>query len=357
MSRTCFAIAIALVGLLSAPSGAGANARDGRLHWVGADTWTVSGTLDGVVPPEYRTVEELYVDHVGPNTTQGLLPLAVFKDLRHLHLEVVAGVDLSVLSELPLETLSLKYVRNVDLAALGTMPRLEHLLLFSLRDVVVPSQLALPGSLRSLSVVQDGWRESGRPAEAAIRAADWSRLSALDSLVLRVGGNEPLEPVQVDLGFLRVLPTLTDLRIGPGVHHRASTPSPLAPPFDGLSRRLRRIEIDTWKPSAVRNALKRRYPRAVSNVRLRTRHRPGTGSWQVMRTGSDWHTYGSLWEAADGRYGLTENEALQAARRRLRRDAPTLLRRLDFDQEAGGTGIAARSRRDLLRALEYLGIR
>lgn len=58
------------------------------------------------MPPEYRTVEELYVDHVGPNTTQGLRPLTAFKDLRHLHLEVVAGVDLSVLRELPLETLS-----------------------------------------------------------------------------------------------------------------------------------------------------------------------------------------------------------------------------------------------------------
>lgn len=67
--------------------------------------------------------------------------------------------------------------------------------------------------------------------------------------------------------------------------------------------------------------------------------------------------YGSLWEAFDGQYGATEYEALQVARGLIRREAPELLRRLDFDQEADGTGIAARRRRDLVRVLQILGIR
>ncbi len=54
-----------------------------------------------------------------------------------------------------------------------------------------------------------------------------------------------------------------------------------------------------------------------------------------------WHTYGSLWEAFDGRYRGSEYDALQAARRLLRRAAPALLRRMDFDPEADGTGIFA----------------
>jgi hypothetical protein len=47
---------------------------------------------------------------------------------------------------------------------------------------------------------------------------------------------------------------------------------------------------------------------------------------------------------------------LKVARRRLRESDPALLRRLDFDPEANGTGILARSREDLEAALRILGL-
>jgi hypothetical protein len=96
------------------------------------------------------------------------------------------------------------------------------------------------------------------------------------------------------------------------------------------------------------------------SVFKRYRYEPGHGSWTLYpptKGTPGWSTYGSFWEAADGRDGDTEYEALQVARRRLRRVAPALLKRLDFDQESSGTGVIAHRRRDLVRALEILGIR
>jgi hypothetical protein len=52
----------------------------------------------------------------------------------------------------------------------------------------------------------------------------------------------------------------------------------------------------------------------------------------------------------------TEHDALRAARKTLKEADPQLLRRLDFDPEADGTGIMARTREDLVAALAILGI-
>lgn len=351
--RTVFLLVLAV--LLG--NAATARAADGKLERLGGDTWRVSGTLDGVTPPEYSTVRVLYVSRLRTDTARGLAPLAAFTDLRSLYVEHAYGLDLSPLAGLPLEQLSLTYVRGVDLTPLAALPALRDLNLFDLRDTTVPTPFVLPPALESFGVSNDGWKETGAPVKALIDAIDWTRLGALRSLGLRVGGLEPLEPITVDLGLLRSLPRLEYLDIVTGVLHRGVLPSPLAPPFDGLSRRLRTIRIEALRPSKVQRSLERRYPRAAVGVSRRTRYEPGHGSWTLYRSGGSWHTYGSVWEAFDGRYGETEYDALGVARRKLRRADPALLRRLDFDPESAGTGISAPTRRELVRTLEILGIR
>jgi hypothetical protein len=298
----------------------------------------------------------LYVDHIGPGTVEGLKPLTRFHDLRSLTLEVVSGVDLAPLADLRLETLSLRYVRDVDLAPLGEIDGLAWLVALNLRNVQVPPSLTLPASLRLLALDNDGFRETGAPVKALVGAIDWPTLRSLRDLELDVGD----EPIRVDLGFLRGLPNLQRLQIPYGVHHRGELRSPLSPPFSDLAPGLRQIWIDAWQPRRVKRALQRRYPRAAVFVEKRSRWDPSQRDFAPIppSTGDPtWGSYGSLWEAFDGRYGDTEYEALGAARRILRRAAPRLLPRLEFDQETDGTGIYTRRRRDLERALRILGIR
>jgi hypothetical protein len=114
----------------------------------------------------------------------------------------VSGVDLSPLADLRLDSLSLRYVRDVDLAPLGGLRGLKSLVALNLRDVVVPPALTLPASLRSVSFANNGFRETGAPVQALVEAVDWPALSRLRHLDLEVAD----EPIHVDLGFLRALP-------------------------------------------------------------------------------------------------------------------------------------------------------
>jgi hypothetical protein len=85
----------------------------------------------------------------------------------------------------------------------------------------------------------------------------------------------------------------------------------------------------------------------------------GPAAWAITEPeddGDPWSVYASLYLAAEGRDGETEYDVLKVARRRLRESDPALLRRLDFDPEANGTGILARSREDLEAALRILGL-
>jgi hypothetical protein len=345
--RTWIAAAAMLVALAIAPP---AQAVEPEVSTNGYDTWYVARSLDGLDPGD-ETVESLYVEHVGPGTREGLGPLARFPDLRHLELEVVSGVDLEPLADLRLESLSLRYVRDVDLAPLADMKGLGALSALNLRDVRVPPALALPASLRVLSLYNDGFRETGAPVKAMVEAIDWSALGRLRDLDLIVGD----EPIRVDLGFLRGLPKLQRIEIPYGVHHHGEVRSP----FAGLAPSLRQIWIDAWQPDRVKRALKRQYPRASVYVQKRHRWDPSQRDFALMPPDDGirtWGCYGSLWEVFDGRY-RTEYAAERAARRMLRRAAPRLLRRLEFDPESDGTGIDTRRRRDLVRALRILGIR
>jgi hypothetical protein len=131
------------------------------------------------------------------------------------------------------------------------------------------------------------------PAEAAVRAHPRRRA-------------EPGRAARLDLAFLTALPTLESVFIE-GVEHIGPRPSPLRP--------------------------------------------------QIAERDSRFSVFGSLADAYNLTSGQTEHDdALPIARKRLREADPKLLRRLDFDDESGATGISAPSREDLERALEIMGL-
>jgi hypothetical protein len=188
-------------------------------------------------------------------------------------------------------------------------------------------------------------------------------MGALGSLRrLHLGG----EGNFVDLGLLAELPQLELLEVR-GLRHRGPGPSPLAPPFPGLSLDLAGGLSEVDDEEAVRAAWeehRRAAGRTGESMSFRALWDPPAdeapeAAWEISAPADDgdpWSVYGSLWLASDGRDGETEYDALKVARRRIREANPALLRRLDFDPEANGTGIMARSREDLEAALRILGL-
>jgi hypothetical protein len=309
--------------------------------------YRLTGDLADVPTPGRRTVRVLEVRADG-GPADGLSALTQFTSLERLTLNGVDGMRLEPLAELALTQLIVADSRGLDLAPLAGLAGLESLWLTSLADCRVPDRLRLPASLRALVLLQDD------PAvlEALVRAIDWEALGALRELDLAATGT----PARVDLGFLTGLGELERLELASGVIHRGPGPSPLDPPFPGLSRKLTWLRFESDDPERVQQELYREiaptgvvaFPRASSD---------GEGEdWAILApeaADDPWQVYGSLADA----YGeQLEHDALRTARARLREADPALLRRLDFDQEADGTGIYARSREDVERALEILGL-
>jgi hypothetical protein len=325
--------------------------------------YDVSRSLDGVRPGR-RLVRHLEIRRLSPDTAEGLRPLFAFEDLRELDLVHISAVNLAPLAGLRLERLAIIAGRRLDLSPLGAVSDLAYLTLADLTECRVPEVLSLPASLRGLTIGVDGPNRTGDTVKALIEAVDWAGLPELRSLALRVGGNEPLPAIEVDLGFVSQLRRLEELDVREGVWQDPSSPSPLEPPFDGLPRTLTSVRIDAWAPDEVAAGL-RRYLDTVQ-VSVSQRHPVPTdlAPWTIdaPEPGQDqWSTLGSLYEAFDGRDGdrelATEHEALQTARRRIRAADPALLKRLDFDRDSSSTLIMAPTREDLQRALEILGIR
>jgi hypothetical protein len=326
--------------------------------------YSLSGSLDGVVPGR-RVVKDLHVKRLDGGGTEGLAPLLAFGDLRSLTLEQVRDVDLDPLRELDIEFLRLNQAAGVDLAALAELPRLAYLYLADLDDdCTVPGELTLASTLSAVGLYELRRSGSGRIVKALLEAIDWSRMGSLVGLYARVGGMDRLPPVETDLSFLRCLGELENLDLL-GVHHSGPSSSPLEPPFDGLSRKLRRVMIEAWDPLRIRQALDDYLDAEVgpqgglASVGQRQAYVPPRPPWTILGRADAhgaWHVYGSLADAASMTSDQTETEALRDVRRRLREADPKLLRRLDFDPESSGTGISARSREDLEAALQILGL-
>ena len=318
--------------------------------------YEVSGSIDGLSPGR-RIVSDLTVRQLDGSSGEGLAPLAAFGDLRVLQLEQVAQLDLSLLARLPLERLTIHSGQAIDVTALSAFPALTAFFARDVREWVVPRVLRLPGSLRLLGLLNDGLGQTGTTIQQLIEAIDWRALTRLESLTLAVGGLEPLDPIRVDLGFLRSLSALKDIDIPQGVWHQGDGLSPLEPPFDGLSEALETVRIDAWDPAPAVDALRRRFGDRVT-VYQRSWPAPADGTWALEGPGDGveaWTTYGSLVLARGGHEGANEYEAAEAAARALQAADPLLRERVDFDPEGGGTGISAPTRADLERTLRLIG--
>lgn len=323
----------------------------------GRHPYAISGSLDGAAPGR-RAVEHLKVGRLRAGVTEGLRPLAAFTDLRELELEWLDGLDLDPLKSLPLESLRIDNGRRLDLGPLARIKTLKSLFVMSVKECVVPREWSLTDSLTLLWLVVDDDDDAELLAQM-VAAIPWSRLRALRQLAVMGDNGTPL-----DLAFLSQLPQLEALDLR-DIQHRGPARSPLEPPFEGLPPALSRGLIEVPEPHRIREALIEH--RSVADVargalpsfRELWIEAEGAADWSIDPPDEDveeWTTYGSLCSAAEGRDGDTEYEALAAAKRRLRAADPALLRALDFDQEADGTGISAPTREQLERALGILGL-
>lgn len=325
----------------------------------------VVGSLDGLEPAG-RTVRHIRARGLGPDSREGLRPLARFEHLSSVELERITRVDLSPLADFALRGLELRELDAIDLGPLAALDALVALSLSALRTCAIPTRLRLAPTLESIAISNDAPWGTGEPVAALLNAIDWAHLGRLRELFVRVGALRGLPPIEVDLGFVCELAQLEQLRMDFGVWHAGERPSPLEPPFDGLPRSLKRVSIDAWEPDVVRDALRRYIPDAEISVIARHAPRPQADRWAIDPPEpdddtDDWSTYGSLREALRARDAAldvaTEYEAADAAARELRAADPALLEQLEFDTENAGTGISARARADLERALRILGLR
>jgi hypothetical protein len=327
--------------------------------------YAVTGPLSGGAGPGRRTVTWLELRRL--TGADDLSLLAALPDLQTLELEHIDGADLAPLAGLGLKHLDLRSIRGVDLRVLAKLPLLEGLTVIDFEDVQL-SKISLSPRLQWLAIINDDTGLTGAPVRTMVEAIAWEHLDALGGLEIRVGGLTEIRPIDLDLGFLRALPALERLDIDTGIRHVGARPSPVDPPFDGLSKRLSFVCIAADDPEDVEARLRdylgivpgTEVPGKGISVRRRSHDKEPRRPWSIVPPdgGGDgtWVTYGSLIRDG-GDPDDTEYDACDRAQRRLRDTDPDLLRRLDLDPENAGTGIMAASREDLERALELLGVR
>jgi hypothetical protein len=327
--------------------------------------YRLSGDLAGLDGPGRRVVRDLEAIRVhGP--PDALTVLEQFVDLRRLGLGGIAGLRLEPLGGLGLQRLAISGGRELDLEPLSACAGLEHLLLSGLEQCRVPERLVLPRTLRSLVLINDTVGGTPTVVEALLRSIEWSALEDLQGLDVRSGGAHAVAPVRADLAFLRALPNLERLEMSSGVLHAGPGPSPLEPPFDGLSRKLSWLRIEGDDPEVLQAQLQSYLPSTYPVVYPRPRYDDDgpiadEGEWQLIEPDPDdpesvWQTYGSLADAFIDDDFAVEYDACEAAQKRLRSADAARAARIEFDQEAAGTGIYAHAREDLEWALATLGL-
>lgn len=326
--------------------------------------YAVTGPLSDAGVPGRRIVTWLELRRL--TGADDLSLLATLPDLETLELEHVDGVDLSPLAGLGLKHLDLRSIRGVDLGVLSELPVLEGLTAIDFADVLIPS-LSLSPRLGWLAVINDSADLTGAPVRQMIEAIAWEHLGMLGGLEIRVGGLTEMRSIELDLGFLRTLPELERLDIDTGIRHVGIRPSPVEPPFDGLSRRLTFVRIAAEDAERVESELRdylgivpgSEVPGSGISVRRRRRVDEPRRPWSIVPPDGSgtWVAYGSLARDDGDDPDDTEYDACDRAERLLREADSELSGRLDFDPENAGTGIMAVSREDLERALEILGVR
>ena len=323
--------------------------------------YRLSGNLSELDGPGKRVVRDLEATRVeGPSTA--LEVFVAFPDLQRLGLGGIDGMRLDPLATLGLQSLAVSGGRNLDLAPLSAFAGLRRLLLSGLEHCRVPDHLVLPASLRSLVLFTQTPEGEPDVVAALLRSIDWSALPDLQELDIRAVG----ALLRVDLGFLRELPNLERLDLPSGVVHDAVGPSPLEPPFEGLSCKLQWLRIEGDEPDRLTALLNAYLPAPCAAVIPRPDYgdagaRTGEGEWAIIEPDpedpeSGWQVYGSLADAFEDVPFDEEHEACKLAKARLQTADPERASRIEFDPEADGTGIYARSREDLEWALARLGL-
>lgn len=350
------------------------------------DGYVLRGDGSAVRGPGRRTVRELTLAKLrGPG--DGLPDLEAFGDLRDLRVEDADAIDLGPVGALSLDSLTVSDLRATSLAFIESLTGLRDLGLYAIDDLCA-APASLPSSLLRLEVSVERAAPGGF-VERMLEHMDWSRLAELRHLKLVVQGSRI---VPADLGFVRDLPALQSLWIS-GVEHVAPRASPLAPPFRGVPAGLRRIrahatggpddlfspeglvELERWRSlvatrlgralepleseaAAVEDAL------SVTFLQSRIDEAPvaETLPWALIEPDERdeaWSTYGSLDVARPPLVDddlFDEAEAADRAQAVVRAVDAALAHRIEWDPEASGTGLAAKERADLERALEILGI-
>jgi hypothetical protein len=324
--------------------------------------YRLSGNLAELEGPGKRVVRDLEVTRVeGPPTA--LAVFAAFPDLQRLGVGGIDGMRLDPLAAIGLQSLAISGARNLDLAPLSAFAGLRQLLLSGLEHCRVPDRLALPATLRSLVLLTQTPEGEPDVVAALVRSIDWSALPDLKELDIRADG----ALLRVDLGILRELPNLERLDLPTGVVHDAAGPSPLEPPFEGLSRKLQWLRIESDDPDRLTSLLNAYLPSPCAAVLPRPDYgdagaHTDEGEWEIIGPDSQdrasgWQVYGSLADAFEDVSFDDEHEACKLAKARLQTVDPERASRIEFDSEADGTGIYAHSREDLEWALATLGLR
>lgn len=207
-------------------------------------SYVIAGPLSDVDGPGRRIVRRLLVRRPSPGSD--LSVLARFPDLEHLELQRADAIDLSALGTLPaLTSISIQGARGVDLRPLEDVSGLASLILYDVESTPA-HDFSLSSSLRSLTVGVDDTAVPSSALKRIVDALDWAAIGDLRSLTLVVGGVHDLPAVELDLSFLRRLQHLERLDLAMGIVDASPTPSPIRPPFPGLSPTLRhaRFEVD-----------------------------------------------------------------------------------------------------------------
>ena len=321
------------------------------------DRYKTTGSIEGLVQGR-RTIRELTIR----NAEGGFAQLATLKDLARLSVEGGTGLDLASLASLPTQCgyVDFAALRDTDLGRLKLPETATMVGIFSPHaSCAVSGVPGLPSRLMYLGLLAQG-TSSGGVLQRFVDRVRWDNLGQLNRLDIHVDAQADGYPLEVDLGFLRHLPRLERADFF-GVRHRRSVgPSPLEPPFQGLPKTLSWLRIETELPEEELKPQIDAYLGCHVSVKPLYPARPSNQPWWIYEPDADgsglWIASGSFADHFAGQDASEEALGLRYARSLIKRADGGLLKRLDFDQEADGTMVMAKSREDMLEALALLGI-
>lgn len=324
------------------------------------DRYKTSGSIEGLVEGR-RTIRELRIR----NAEGSLEALGALSSLEAVAIEGAHSLELGSLAALPptCRRVSLGRLNDSDLSALRLPSGVTDLSFSDCADSCsVNGPLHLPTTLRVLEISATTHRGSARVVAALTAAIEWSEISDLEILDLRVDTTVADFPAAVDFGFLSHLQRLQRLFAVPGIRHlEAAGPSPLDPPFERLPTSIEWLRYSAEDHQELQDRLIA-YLKPKMSVSIEPAHALPDASdqvWWIDRPDDSdfWLSTGSLASHFADRDFREEMQGLRHARALLKQSDPALLKRLDFDPDSDSTMFMAKTREDMVDALTILGIR